>query len=90
MEEREEIVAGGEGGHRIREIASALSRAPSTVMRELRRNMGQHYRTRSRLSNGGSAHRTLSPRPGAKKSGPHGVASEADEAGVRPFATRVG
>ncbi len=51
MKEREEIFAGVEGGETIRAIACALDSAPSTVMRELRRNMRQQYRTRSRLRN---------------------------------------
>src|SRR5207249_3106080 len=49
LEEREEIFAGVERGHSIRLIAKSLGRAPSTVLRELRRNMRQQYRTRSRL-----------------------------------------
>ena len=42
--EREEIHAGVERGDSIRLIATSLGRAPSTVFRELRRNMRQRYR----------------------------------------------
>jgi len=45
--EREEIFAGVERGDAIRVIATRLRRAPSTVLREIRRNMRQPYRTRS-------------------------------------------
>src|ERR1700737_4062637 len=44
LEEREEIFAGVERGDSIRRIARTLGRAPSTVFRELRRNMTQQYR----------------------------------------------
>jgi IS30 family transposase len=47
IREREEIFAGVERGDSIRWIAQQLERAPSTVLRELRRNMGHPYRTRS-------------------------------------------
>jgi len=47
--EREEIFAGVERGDSIRLIAKSLSRAPSTVLRELRRNMRHRYRTHRRL-----------------------------------------
>jgi IS30 family transposase len=46
--EREEIFAGVERGDSIRRMARNLERAPSTVLRELRRNMRQRYRTRAR------------------------------------------
>jgi len=50
LPEREEIFAGVERGDSIRLIARSLGRAPSTVLRELRRNMyRQLYRSRSRL-----------------------------------------
>ncbi len=45
--EREEIFAGVERGDSIRRIARSLDRAPSTVLRELRRNLEPHYRRRS-------------------------------------------
>jgi IS30 family transposase len=44
--EREEIFAGVERGDSIRLMAQGLGRAPSTVLRELRRNMRQPYRVR--------------------------------------------
>lgn len=49
FDEREEIFAGVERGESIRLIARSLGRAPSTVQRELRRNIHhQQYRRRSR------------------------------------------
>jgi len=51
MSEREEIFAGVERGETIRQIAKAVGRAPSTVLRELRDNMRhQLYRSRSPFS----------------------------------------
>jgi transposase, IS30 family len=47
MSEREEIFAGIERGDSIRQIARQVSRSPSTVLRELRRNMRQPYRRES-------------------------------------------
>jgi IS30 family transposase len=44
--EREEIFAGVERGDSLRLMAQGLGRAPSTVLRELRRNMRQPYRAR--------------------------------------------
>jgi transposase, IS30 family len=58
LREREEIFAGVERGHSIRFIAKALDRAPSTVLRELRRNMLHRYRTQGRLRPHGGARRT--------------------------------
>ena len=46
--EREDIQAGINAGKSIRQIAAGLGRAPSTVLRELRKNMyHQQYRRRS-------------------------------------------
>ena len=51
--EREEVLAGVERGDSIRLIARSLGRAPSTVQRELRRNMRhQLYRARHRRPHG--------------------------------------
>jgi IS30 family transposase len=58
LEEREEIFVGVQRGSSIRFIARSLGRAPSTVLRELRRNMRQQYRTRSRLEGRPGSHRT--------------------------------
>jgi len=49
LAEREEILVGVERGLTIRAIARSVNRSPSTVLRELRRNMRHQYRTRSRL-----------------------------------------
>src|SRR5919198_805705 len=59
MEDREEIHAGVARGDSIRSIARGLGRAPSTVLREPRRNMRHRYRTRSRLAGGPGSHRRL-------------------------------
>jgi IS30 family transposase len=46
--EREQILAGINAGKSMRQIAAGLGRAPSTVLRELRKNMHhQQYRRRS-------------------------------------------
>ena len=58
MSEREEIFAGVERGDSIRFIARSLGRAPSSVLRELRRNMRHQYRTLSRLNRGPGGPRT--------------------------------
>src|SRR5229473_2984239 len=58
LEEREEIFVGVQRGSSIRFIAKSLGREPSTVLRELRRNMRQQYRTRSRLEGRPGGHRT--------------------------------
>jgi IS30 family transposase len=63
--EREEILIGVEAGESIRAIATRVGRAPSTVQRELRRNMTHAYRTRSVLAgrNGPPRHRPWDYRP---------------------------
>lgn len=53
--EREEILAGVERGDSLRRMATQLGRAPSTVQRELRRNMTQPYRTRAPRAGPGAA-----------------------------------
>jgi len=58
LPEREEIFAGVERGDSIRRIAATLGRAPSTVFRELRRNMTQPYRLRYRGPGGPPGRRT--------------------------------
>ena len=58
LEEREEIFVSVQRGSSIRLIAKSLGRAPSTVLRELRRNMRHQYRTRSRLEGRPGNHRT--------------------------------
>lgn len=47
--EREQILAGVSRGWSIRRIAAEIGRHPSTVLRELRRNMPHRYRTRRAL-----------------------------------------
>lgn len=48
IREREEILAGMERGESIREIARGLGRSPSTVLREIRRNVRSRQKYRSR------------------------------------------
>ena len=50
LTEREEIFAGVERGDSIHAIATNIGRWPSTVLRELRRNMHHKYRARSTMS----------------------------------------
>jgi len=93
MEEREEIFAGVEGGETIRAIACALDRAPSTVMRELRRNMRQQYRNEEPTEEqaGDATIAALDYRPSlSTPRRPRGIASEAGQADQRPIAPRAG
>jgi IS30 family transposase len=46
LDERIQILVGIKLGSSIREIAQGLGRSPSTVLREIRKNMRQAYRTR--------------------------------------------
>ena len=57
LAERELIFAGVERGDSIRCIARCLGRAPSTVLRELRRNLHDRYRTRASLRGTGAPRR---------------------------------
>ena len=77
--EREEIFVGVQRGSSIRFIAKSMGRAPSTVQRELARNMSQQYRTRSRLEGRPGRHRT---RPWEYR--PTLAQRRADSKGARP------
>ena len=63
MAEREDIHAGIERGDSLRCIAKSLGRAPSTVYRELRRNMTQRYRAQAQEPPGGPRNLPLDYRP---------------------------
>jgi IS30 family transposase len=64
LAEREEIFAGIERGESIRLISRRLGRAPSTVLRELRRNM-RHQLYRPRRANGPAVRQPWVYRPSA-------------------------
>jgi transposase len=66
LEERIEILVGARLDLSIRAIASGLGRAPSTVLRELRRQRGSQFRTRALLRQRGRATR------GRPRTGPCG------------------
>src|SRR5258708_24499378 len=59
FEEREEMFVCVQRGSSIQLIAKSLGRAPSTVLRELRRSMRQQYPTHSRLECRPGIHPTL-------------------------------
>ncbi|MEO8745414.1 MAG: IS30 family transposase [Candidatus Dormiibacterota bacterium] len=83
--EREEIFAGVERDLSINAIAKAIGRAPSTVQRELRRNMSkQQYRTRSQLD-----HQRGRPRTAPWEYRPSLAQRRADNAGRRPKSARL-
>jgi transposase, IS30 family len=82
--EREVIFAGIERGESIRAIARSLGRAPSTVLRELRRNMQHLYRTRWRLA--GKAGR---PRVQPWDYRPSLAQKRAEQLTVRPKAAKL-
>jgi|SRR5690348_7560169 len=64
LEQREEIFAGVERGDSMRRIARSLSRAPSTIQRELRRNMKhQLYRARHSRPHGSPVRTPWNYRP---------------------------
>jgi transposase, IS30 family len=77
--EREKILSGVSQGWSIRRIAAEIERHPSTVLRELRRNMPHRYRTRRALF--GSA-----TKPRVREWGyqPHRAQRRAGERGSRP------
>ena len=58
--EREEIFAGVERGESLRQIGKRTNRAPSTVLRELRRNQQREYRARTQPEPRGGRPKTAS------------------------------
>src|SRR6201984_2463095 len=62
LEEREEISRGIAVGQSIRQIARGLGRAPSTVSREIRRNVGSQ-RYRANQADRSAWQRSLRPKP---------------------------
>ena len=82
--DREEILIGLERGESIRAIARRVGRAPSTVQRELRRNMTQHYRTQAVLRRRGGRPRS---RPSDYR--PHRAQQRADGATWRFTAAKL-
>ena len=79
LAQREEIAIGRAGGDSIRRIASAIGRAPSTVSRELRRNLDGLGRYRATSAHALAYGRASRPKPAklATNPGPRGIV-EAD------------
>jgi transposase, IS30 family len=82
--EREKILAGVSQGWSIRKIAADIERHPSTVLRELRRNMPHRYRTRRALV--GPLNK---PRVRGWDYQPHRAQRRADERSARPKAAKL-
>jgi transposase, IS30 family len=83
--EREAILEGMGAGWSIRRIAGEIGRHPSTVMRELRRNMvQQQYRTQAVLTRRGGKPRT---KPWEYR--PHRAQRRAEEEAQRPKAAKL-
>jgi len=82
--EREKILAGVSQGWSIRKIAAGIERHPSTVLRELRRNMPHRYRTRRALH--GPANK---PRVREWDYQPHRAQRRADDRSARPKPSKL-
>ena len=79
--EREQILAGITAGHSVRAIARDIGRSPSTVSRELARNMRHHYSRRPGSPGG--------PRTRAWDYSPHRAQTRADLKLARPKQSRL-
>jgi IS30 family transposase len=64
LAQREEIALGRARGESIRAIAALLGRSPSTVSRELRRNVDGRGRYRATAAHALAYHRASRPKPG--------------------------